>query len=41
MSYAQNRANYGREVADAIFREFERAVCNRSYIERREHDRLV
>ena len=40
-NYAQARASYGREVADAIFHELQREDCDRAYITRRDHDRLV
>ena len=41
VNYAQARACYGREVADAIFHELGEEDCDRAYITTREHDRLV
>ena len=41
VNYAQARACYGREVADAIFHELQGEDCDRAYITRREHRRLV
>ena len=41
VNYAQARACYGREVADEIFHELQAEDCDRAYITRREHDRLV
>ena len=41
VNYAQARASYGREVADAIFHELQAEDCDRAYVTRREHDRLV
>lgn len=41
VNYAQARACYGREVADAIFHELLGEDCDRAYVTRREHDRLV
>lgn len=41
VNYAQARACYGREVADEIFHELQVKDCDRAYITRREHERLV
>ena len=41
VNYAQARATYGREVADTIFQALHSDGCDRAYITRREHDRLV
>lgn len=41
VNYAQARATYGREVADAIFHRLDQEGCDRAYLTRREHDRLV
>lgn len=41
VNYAQARAAYGPNVADAIFQALQREDCDRAYITRREHNRLV
>ena len=41
VNYAQARAAYGREVADAIFQLLHREGHDRAYITQREHERLV
>ena len=41
VNYAQARATYGPEVADAIFHELQAESCDRAYVTPNEHDRLV
>lgn len=41
VNYAQARATYGHEVADAILQALHREGHDRAYVTRREHERLV